>query len=519
MSLKRSPLILAVLIALAAPNAASAAESETVFGLTRAGGLVTFDSTSPGTAAVAVPITGLAVGETIVGIDTQPATGRLFAVTSASKVFTINKTTGAATQVGTTAFSPVVEPTATSFGVDFNPVPNAIRFLSSGPGTNQSLRISPATGAVAGTDTPPASTTAVADAAYTNSVAGANSTTLYVIDATSGQLKRIGGLGGSPSPNGGAVTSVGSLGATSNGDVGFDVSGATNTAYVSLQTVTGTARFATIDLATGQVSALPQQIGAVPTDVVDIAIATQPPSVQFSAAASAVSEGAGTAAVTVTRTGNTDGVSNVTVSTTTTGTATAGSDFTAVTAQAFQFAGETSKTVSIPIADDSAVETPETIAVSVALAAASPGASLGAPNATTVTVFDNDPATVAGPAVSVPFTPAANQVFLSDAPNRVNRSSLVSKGLSFTASCSETCVLGYTLKIGDTVLGTATAQRTGAGLVFVKLLLFDGGKTALNSALQSKRPASKLIRLESTATDSDGGAAVKAATSIRVYRT
>lgn len=515
---------------LGAPNAAlitvidddapyAASDSETVYALSGAGTLLSFSTTTPGTVASIGAITGLGLTEKVLGIDVQPSTGRLFAVTDASKVYTLNKATAAATQIGTTAFTPPV--TGTSHGVDFNPVPNAIRFLASDAGTNQSLRISPVSGAVAGTDTAPAGSTVIADAAYSNAINGANSTTLYVIDSGSAELKRIGGQGGSPSPNGGGVTVVGPLGTTTTSDVGFDISGATNTAYVSLQATAGAATFHKIDLSSGQVST-GTPIGAVPTNVIDIAVEAPTPSVQFSAAASAVSEGAGSATVTLTRTGNTDGVSNVTVSTTASGTATAGSDFTAISAQAVQFAaGESSKTVVIPVSDDTTVESPETITVSAALAAASPGASLGAPNATTVTVFDNDPTTVAGPTVTVdkPFLVTGNQVFLTAAPNRVNRSSLVSKGLSFNASCSETCVLNYTLRIGSTVLGTATAQRTGAGLVAVKLTLTDAGKSAINTALQSKRPASKLIRLDGTATDSDGGTPARGGSSLRVYRT
>jgi len=489
-------------------------EPETAYAVDGAKNLLTFSTAAPATVTTVGAITG--VDGAIAGIDIQPSTGRLFAVSATSKVYTINKTTAAATQVGTAAFTPTAD--GTSFGIDFNPVPNAIRFLSSGGAASQSLRLSPATGATLGTDTAPAGTTA--GAAYTNSVNGANQTTLYVVDSAADTVKRIGGLGGVPSPNGGTVTSIGSLGVTTDGDVGFDISGSTNTAYASLQTVDGQATFHRIDLVTGAATA-GAPIGNGSVNVVDLAIDAQPPSVQLAAAAVSVREGTATATVTVNRTGNTDGVSNVTVSTNTTGTATAGTDFTAVSAQAVAFAaGETSKAVTIAIADDASVEDSETIGVTLALAATAPGASLAAPNAATVTIFDNDPVTVTNNVpvpVPVNVEVKANQVLLISAPSSVRRAALA-KGLKLTASCAETCAISYTLRLGNTRLGTAKVSRTGRGIATITLRLTKAGKAALTKAFRSRRVRSRTVRLVGTATDSDGGAPATATARITVTR-
>jgi len=91
-----------------------------------------------------VAITGLAGGERLLGIDTRPANGQLYAVGSTGRLYVIDPTSGAAGQVGTpfaTALS------GERFGVDFNPTVDRLRIVSD---TRQNLRIDPTTGAVAG---------------------------------------------------------------------------------------------------------------------------------------------------------------------------------------------------------------------------------------------------------------------------------------------------------------------------------------------------------------------------------
>src|SRR5262249_43283100 len=81
----------------------------------------------------------------------------------------------------------------------------------------------------------------------------------------------------------------------------------------------------------------------------------QPGALQFSSRMYAVNENGGTATITVTRTGGSDG--SVTVNyATSNGTATAGSDYTATSGTLTFAAGETSKTFTIPILDDTLVE-------------------------------------------------------------------------------------------------------------------------------------------------------------------
>jgi photosystem II stability/assembly factor-like uncharacterized protein len=156
------------------------------------------------------------------------------------------------------------------------------------------------------------------------------------------------------------------------------------------------------------------QIGTFGRGAYELNTVTQP-SVQFSAPSVIANEGDGRAQINVTRTGDTSGASSVTVKTlddtrpircddTTTITnpavAFARCDY-ATTVQTLIFAaGETSKTVSVPIIDDSFVEPDE----NVQLALSNPtGATLGTPNTMILVIKDNDTAGKANPIFSTDF--------------------------------------------------------------------------------------------------------------------
>lgn len=196
--------------------------------------LISFDSATPGTVASSVPITGLAdTFESIAGIDFRPADGKLYALGNAPgsiyRLYTLDLATGVATRVGNTDLTF----TGTNWGFDFNPVADRIRLLND---TNLSVRLNPNDGTVAGTDTslnPPGSVVA---AAYDrNDTDPGTATTLFGIDSANDQLVRIGGVDGSPSPNGGVVTLVGALGVNTIGVTSFDIAGG-GVAYAAMST-------------------------------------------------------------------------------------------------------------------------------------------------------------------------------------------------------------------------------------------------------------------------------------------
>jgi len=107
----------------------------------------------------------------------------------------------------------------------------------------------------------------------------------------------------------------------------------------------------------------------------------------FSSASYSVNEGGGTASVTINRTGPASGSDSIHFATAN-GTATAGSDYTAVDQTVTFAAGETSKTVSVPVTDDSSIEGNETVQLS--LSSPSAGVMLGSPSTATLTIVDND---------------------------------------------------------------------------------------------------------------------------------
>ncbi|HXG09537.1 MAG TPA: Calx-beta domain-containing protein, partial [Gemmataceae bacterium] len=121
---------------------------------------------------------------------------------------------------------------------------------------------------------------------------------------------------------------------------------------------------------------------------VTIGTAATPGQLQFSAATYSVNENAGSATVTLTRTGGSDGAIAVTFASSG-GTATAGVDFTATTTTVSFSAGQTVATVTIPIINDNIDESDET--VNLALTGPTGGATLGTPNTAVLTIVDDDP--------------------------------------------------------------------------------------------------------------------------------
>jgi uncharacterized protein (TIGR03437 family) len=248
---------------------------ETIFALTTTNGLLSFSSGRPDLTSGVMPITGLATGETLLGIDFRPANGLLYAVGSLSNIYTINTATAAATLISATPFTPGIM--GVNFGVDFNPIPDRIRFVSD---ADQNLRLNPNNGAVGGTDTNLAYAAADANAnanpnivasAYTNNFAGATTTTLYGIDSTLNILVTQGSVGGTPtSPNTGQLFTVGPLGVDPGDELGFDIAPVTGAAFASMQ-LAGASMLTTINLASGSATMIGPIGGGQP--IRDIAVA------------------------------------------------------------------------------------------------------------------------------------------------------------------------------------------------------------------------------------------------------
>lgn len=261
-------LLTALLTATLASTASAAHLSATFYGLTTGNRLITFSADAPGDLTGNVRISGLAAGETLIGIDVRPLGQQLYGVGQLgtdARLYTIDPTSGAATFVTTLRVAGTTNPVVLSgaeFGVDFNPAADALRIVSD---TGQNLRALPSDRVIAGVQRFTGDTfidgtlnyndvtaTGVTAAAYTNSDVDPNTgTTLYDIDASLDQV-----VIQNP-PNDGDLIEVGSLGVDTTAFVGFDIRtiGTENYAYASLTAQRGKgatlANLYQIDLATG----------------------------------------------------------------------------------------------------------------------------------------------------------------------------------------------------------------------------------------------------------------------------
>lgn len=213
--------------------------------------LVRFSTAAPGTVASPIAVTGLATGDTLKAIDYRPVNGVLYAIATdgtnaAVRTYTINSATGAATALG----GPVVLPTpGTEWDINFNPTVDRIRVVND---QDENARLIPDTGALAADDANLSPASVMVDAvAYTNPFAGATATTLYALNRATNGLAIIGGLNGTPSPNGGVVTEIGPLGVTFGASPSaFDIA-TNNAAFAALRPTGGGLSLYTINLTSG----------------------------------------------------------------------------------------------------------------------------------------------------------------------------------------------------------------------------------------------------------------------------
>ncbi len=199
----------------------------TIVALTGQDQLLTFDSSRPSLSLASATITGLQSGETILAIDTRPATGQLFGLGSTGRLYVINPNTGTSQAVSP---NPLAAPLSGSeFSMSFNPATDILRIVSN---TGEDLRVNPGTAAVTTDATPyyapndPNAGTSpdLIGLANSNNVSGATVSTTFAIDARTDALVTQGSIGGAPtSPNLGELYTVGSLGVPTGTVGGFVV--------------------------------------------------------------------------------------------------------------------------------------------------------------------------------------------------------------------------------------------------------------------------------------------------------
>ena len=226
----------------------SIANAEQIAGLTFDGKIVTFDSLTPMTIATSFAITGLTAGDTLLGIDLRPANTLIYGVSQTGRIYTLT-TTGIASLITTLS----VVPTGGKFGFDFNPMADRLRIISE---TDQNLAANVSDGVTASQTaiTRAGGPIDIVGSAYTNNFAGTTSTVLYGIDSVSDTLVV------TSAPGGGVYTNVGLLGPgiTNTNNVGFDISGSSGIAYLSIDSA-----FYRLNLATGAATFI-DTVGAGP---------------------------------------------------------------------------------------------------------------------------------------------------------------------------------------------------------------------------------------------------------------
>jgi hypothetical protein len=475
--------------------------------------LVTFDTAAPQQFTSVHPIGGLQADEQIVGLDYRydpigagATPAGLFALgivdagaTDTARLYRIDEATGAATAVSAAPIAGLDD--GTDYGVDFNPAADRLRVVSDG---DESMRINPNSGARSDSPTNDTNLTpASADveaAAYDRVDADTGTpTTLYALNAADGNLVTIGGVDGSPSPNGGAVMTVGPTGVATSaqGSRNLDIS-PTGAAYATLVTVLGlTPGLYGASLATGALT----PIGSLPASLRAFAVAPRA-SVQFAAAQATATEG-GVATLTVTRSGALSGTATVDYAAR--GGSASGTDFAPADGTLTFASLETSKTIAVATSADALDEPDETVAVTLS----NPNATtaVGAPAVATLTIADDDPPPAPPPPPPPPPLPdrLAPSLRVTGVPGSIARDVLLSRGVKVAVTPSEPAALECVL-LGT--IGTARLRATDNLTLARRTLPLRAGRRSVTlkppRALVGRPARTVKVRLRITATDAAG---------------
>ncbi|MGV3572994.1 MAG: DUF4394 domain-containing protein [Ramlibacter sp.] len=217
--------------------ALAAVDAPRAFGLTDDNRLLAFNPDSPNRIRSTTAVTGLRAGEVLRGIDFRPRDGKLYGVTNAGRLYTIDEEDGDATEVASLSADPGdntapfagIDGTITS--VDFNPAADRLRVITS---SGQNLRIVVETATANGATVTAGHTTtdgtinragaapSVIASAYSNNFAGTATTALYNIEQNSDQLTQ------QTPPNDGTLVDRGPLGLDVADSAGFDIAGGAN---------------------------------------------------------------------------------------------------------------------------------------------------------------------------------------------------------------------------------------------------------------------------------------------------
>ena len=516
------PLALVCLTAM--PTTSHAAEA--IVGVTAGASpeMVRFDSSSPGTIVARAPVTGLNPGEPVSAIDQRPATGEIFALTSLNRVLRLDPQNGAMTSLGVTGGT--FGATA-SAGLDFNPAADRLRLVNP---ANDNARFNPVTSTYVQDDTDLAyiatdinvgvDPNVVASAYDRNDNDGATAATLFGIDSTLNNLVRQGAIDGNAadvagggSPNGGLLTTLGSLGFDPTNNVAFDIAtaavGGANVGYLAThaQGAPDSSQLRTVNLpGTAPVGAT-TSLGTIGASTLSSMTVLQGGSVRVAGPSTVVSEEDPQAVVHVERMGDTLAPIQLEYATADR-SALSGLDYVATTGFLNFAAGESSQDVEIPLLGDSEFEGAEVFDLN--FGPPGPGAVLDTPSHP-IAISDNEVPPVApagppgppGPPAPVALDHLAPAFLAAVRTPRSLAALRKAKRLRVEFVCSEQCVVSFSLGRGKTELGSGRAalSKAGSGKAVVKLT------ARARKALGKIKKRRTSLTLTSTAIDPAGNSA------------
>ena len=204
-----------VVLALASAALSGAATAATLAALKDGKSIVWIDTDQK----KAVGSVALADNAMLLAMDVRPSDGKLYGVSSTGAIVVVDAKSGKWEKKSQLSEA---LPAGATITVDFNPVADRMRILSS---TGISLRVNVEDGKAtvdgslkyAETDASKGMTPKVGAGAYTNSFAGTKETALYNIDASTGILVK------QAPPNDGILSGIGKLGVKLDGPIAFDI--------------------------------------------------------------------------------------------------------------------------------------------------------------------------------------------------------------------------------------------------------------------------------------------------------
>ncbi|MBL6459337.1 DUF4394 domain-containing protein [Belnapia sp. T6] len=241
----------------------AAAEAATLVGLTADNHLIRIDG---GTRRAMAPVRVTGIEGRLLGIDVRPADMKLYGLTDAGQIVTIDPMTGRATPVSRLSERFEGGGRAT---VDFNPVADRLRVMGMS-GVN--FRVNVENGQVAkdgqlkyqaGTGWAETMPRVVAGA-YTNSMAGATATMLYTVDTMTRTLNL------QAPPNDGVQQPKGEIAASLPAGVAFDIMPEAGGGNMAVLLAGNTLHH--LDLANGKATQVGMISGLPQAEVIDIAV-------------------------------------------------------------------------------------------------------------------------------------------------------------------------------------------------------------------------------------------------------